>query len=163
MTKPCCMPSIRSGRCACRCHGRRGRLQHRRNLDELTHARGPADGYSRRYRFGDDVLAQRRCDVFSWGCGAPLQRIGEDVTEKLDYTPGTFTVERHVRGKWVCRCCEALIQAPVPARVIDKGIPTEGLLAQVLVAKYADHLPLARQENIFARGGITKVTIIVWR
>ena len=98
------------------------------------------------------------------GCGAPLQRIGEDVTEKLDYTPGTFTVERHVRGKWVCRCCEALIQAPVPARVIDKGIPTEGLLAQVLVAKYADHLPLARQENIFARAGvpIARSTLAQW-
>lgn len=88
------------------------------------------------------------------GCAAPLQRIGEDVTEKLDYTPGVFSVERHIRGKWVCRCCETLVQAPVPAHVIDKGIPTEGLLAQVLVAKYADHLPLARQEKIFARAGV---------
>ena len=51
-------------------------------------------------------------------------------------------------------CCETLVQAPVPAHVIDKGIPTEGLLAQVLVAKYADHLPLARQEKIFARAGV---------
>ncbi|WP_219407156.1 IS66 family transposase zinc-finger binding domain-containing protein, partial [Pseudomonas sp. Colony2] len=51
-------------------------------------------------------------------------RIGEDVSEKLDYTPGVFTVERHVRGKWVCDDCETLIQAPVPAQVIDKGIPT---------------------------------------
>jgi len=85
------------------------------------------------------------------GCTAPLQRIGEDVTEKLDYTPGVFSVERHVRGKWVCRCCDTLVQAPVPAHVIDKGIPTEGLLAQVPVAKYADHLPLARREKIFAR------------
>ena len=56
------------------------------------------------------------------GCGQPMQRIGEDVAEKLDYQPGVFTVERHVRGKWVCRCCEKLIQAPVPAHVIDKGI-----------------------------------------
>lgn len=88
------------------------------------------------------------------GCAAPLQRIGEDITEKLDYTPGIFSVERHIRGKWVCRCCDTLVQAPVPAHVIDKGIPTEGLLAQVLVAKYADHLPLARQEKIFARAGL---------
>ena len=57
------------------------------------------------------------------GCGVPMQRIGEDITEKLDYTPGTFTVQRHVRGKWVCRCCQTLVQAPVPAHVIDKGIP----------------------------------------
>jgi len=64
-----------------------------------------------------------------------MKRIGEDVAEKLDYVPGVFTVERHVRGKWVCAECERLIQAPVPAHVIDKGIPTAGLLAQVLVAK----------------------------
>ena len=55
--------------------------------------------------------------------------------------PGTFSVERHIRGKWVCGQCETLVQAPVPAHVIDKGIPTAGLLAQVLVAKYQDHLP----------------------
>ena len=48
-------------------------------------------------------------------CGCQLERIGEDVSEKLDYVPGTFQVERHVRGKWVCRSCERLIQAPVPA------------------------------------------------
>ncbi|WP_415834825.1 IS66 family transposase zinc-finger binding domain-containing protein, partial [Kerstersia similis] len=87
-------------------------------------------------------------------CGCQLQRIGEDVTEKLDYVPGTFTVERHIRGKWVCRQCETLVQAPVPAQVIDKGVATTGLLAQVLVAKYADHLPLYRQEVIYARAGV---------
>ncbi len=98
------------------------------------------------------------------GCAAPLQRIGEDITEKLDYTPGIFSVERHIRGKWVCRCCDTLVQAPVPAHVIDKGIPTEGLLAQVLVAKYADHLPLARQEKIFARAGVplARSTLAQW-
>ena len=68
-------------------------------------------------------------------CGCALKRIGEDVSEKLDYTPGVFNVERHVRGKWVCNDCETLIQAPVPAQVIDKGIPTAGLLAQVMIAK----------------------------
>jgi len=65
-----------------------------------------------------------------------------------------FTVERHIRGKWACKACETLIQAPVPPHVIDKGIPTNGLLAQVLVAKYGDHLPLYRQERIFARAGL---------
>jgi len=88
------------------------------------------------------------------GCGCALKRIGEDVSEKLDYTPGTFTVEQHIRGKWVCNRCETIQQAPVPAQAIDKGIPTAGLLAQVLVAKYADHLPLYRQEGIFARADL---------
>jgi transposase len=60
-----------------------------------------------------------------------------------------FTVERHIRGKWACRQCETLIQAPVPAQVIDKGIPTAGLLAHLMVAKFADHLQLYRQEKIF--------------
>lgn len=87
-------------------------------------------------------------------CGCTMKRIGEDVAEKLDYVPGVFTVEQHVRGKWVCAKCEKLVQAPVPAQIIDKGIPTASLLAQVLVAKYADHLPLYRQENIFGRAGL---------
>lgn len=77
-------------------------------------------------------------------CGCQLARIGEDISEKLDYTPGVFQVERHIRGKWVCRQCERLVQAPVAPHIIDKGIPTTGLLAQVLVAKYLDHLPLYR-------------------
>jgi hypothetical protein len=72
----------------------------------------------------------------SCACGCQRVRIGEDISEKLDYTPGVFTVERHIRGKWACKACETLIQAPVPPHVIDKGIPTTGLLAQVLVAKY---------------------------
>ena len=97
-------------------------------------------------------------------CGCQLQCIGQDVAEKLDYQPGVFTVERHVRGKWVCKQCQTLIQAPVAPHIIDKGIPTSGLLAQVLVAKYADHLPLYRQENIFARAGlaIPRSTLAAW-
>jgi transposase len=87
-------------------------------------------------------------------CGCQLKRMGEDIAEKLDYRPGVFMVERHVRGKWVCHQCEALVQAPVPPHIIDKGIPTTGLLTQVLVAKYADHLPLYRQAGIFERAGL---------
>ena len=49
------------------------------------------------------------------GCGCQLLRIGQDVAEKLDYTPGVFTVERHIRGKWACTKCQTLRQAPVPA------------------------------------------------
>ena len=98
------------------------------------------------------------------GCGCTLKRIGEDVSEKLDYTPGLFTVERHIRGKWACAKCQTLTQAPVPAHIIDKGIPTAGLLAQVLVAKYADHLPLYRQEAIFTRSGMAlpRSTLAQW-
>jgi transposase len=97
-------------------------------------------------------------------CGQAMQRIGEDVAEKLDYQPGVFTVERHIRGKWVCSCCEKLVQAPVAPHVIDKGIPTTGLLAQVLVAKYLDHLPLYRQERVFERAGmaIARSTLAQW-
>jgi transposase len=98
------------------------------------------------------------------GCGCRMLRIGEDVAEKLDYEPGVFTVERHIRGKWACARCETLVQAPVDAQVIDKGIPTSGLLAQVLIAKFADHLPLYRQEAIFARAGlgIARSTLAQW-
>lgn len=97
-------------------------------------------------------------------CGCQMKRIGEDVAEKLYYVPGDMTVERHIRGKWVCGKCEKLIQAPVPAQVIDKGIATPSLLAQVMVAKYADHLPLYRQEEIFGRAGyaIPRSTLGQW-
>ncbi len=67
-----------------------------------------------------------------------MRRIGEDVAEKLGlHARRRFTVERHIRGKWACAACETLVQAPVPAHIIDKGMPTAGLLAQVLVAKYS--------------------------
>lgn len=97
-------------------------------------------------------------------CGCAMKRIGQDIAERLDYEPGVFTVERHVRGKWACAHCQKLVQAPVPAHVIDKGIPTAGLLAQVLVAKFLDHLPLYRQERIFERAGmlIARSTLAQW-
>src|SRR5574337_597258 len=103
-------------------------------------------------------------DSTTCACGCEMHRIGEDVAEKLDYTPGSFSVERHIRGKWVCAHCETLVQAAVPAHVIDKGIPTTGLLAQVLIAKYQDHLPLYRQERIFERAGLAlpRSTLAQW-
>ena len=103
-------------------------------------------------------------DSTTCACGCQMRRIGEDVAEKLDYTPGRFTVERHIRGKWACAAGETLVQAPVPAHIIDKGVPTAGLLAQVLVAKYQDHLPLYRQEGIFGRAGlaIPQSTLAQW-
>jgi len=98
------------------------------------------------------------------GCGCTMKRIGQDVCERLDYQPGTFTVERHIRGKWACGHCQKLVQAPMAPHIIDKGIPTTGLLAQVLVAKYLDHLPLYRQEAIFERAGlaIARSTLAQW-
>ena len=110
------------------------------------------------------VTVHHEPDSTTCGCGCQLKRIGQDVSEKLDYTPGVFTVEEHVRGKWACAQCQTLTQAPVPAQIIDKGIPTAGLLAQVLVAKYADHLPLYRQEGIFVRAGMAlpRSTLAQW-
>ena len=75
-----------------------------------------------------------------------MTRIGEDVAEKLDYEPGRFSVERHVRGKWACAKCQTLTQAPVPACVIDKGLATAGVMADMVVARYIDHKPLYRQD-----------------
>jgi transposase len=87
-------------------------------------------------------------------CGGVLRPLGEDVTEVLDYVPASFRVIRHVRPKFSCRDCEAIAQAPAPELPIRRGRATAGLLAHVLVAKFADHLPLYRQSEIYAREGV---------
>ncbi|HEU5019176.1 MAG TPA: IS66 family transposase [Pseudolabrys sp.] len=88
-------------------------------------------------------------------CGGELHQIGEDVAERLDVVPTTFRVLVTRRPRYGCRSCEsAVVQAPAPARIVEGGIPTEALIAQVLVSKYADHLPLYRQAQIYARQGI---------
>jgi len=87
-------------------------------------------------------------------CGGSLKTLGEDVTEELEYVPGRFVVNRIVRPRMACSCCEAICQAPLPSRPIERGRPGPGLLAHVLVSKYADHLPLYRQSQIYAREGI---------
>jgi len=87
-------------------------------------------------------------------CGGELRKFGEDVSEMLEYVPSSFKVVRHVRPKLSCRGCERVVQAEAPSRPIDRGIPGPGLLAHVLVAKYADHLPLYRQSEIYAREGV---------
>ena len=84
-------------------------------------------------------------------CGAGMARLGEDVTEVLDYVPGRFQVIRHVRPKYACKACDAITQAPAPAMPTPRGRATPGLLAHVLVSKYCDHLPLYRQSEIYAR------------
>lgn len=88
-------------------------------------------------------------------CRHNLHRIGEDVSEKLDIVPAQFRVLVVRRPKYACRSCEeVVVQAPAPARLIEGGIPTEATVAQVLVSKYADHLPLYRQAQIYKRQGI---------
>src|ERR1700739_4524161 len=85
-------------------------------------------------------------------CGNALHRIGEDTGERLDIVPAQFRVLVVRRPKYGCRGCEdVVVQAPAPARLIEGGLPTEGTVAQVLVSKYADHLPLYRQAPDYAR------------
>ena len=88
------------------------------------------------------------------GCGRPMMRIGEDVSERLDIVPAEFFVHRHVYGKWACRCCQTLKQAPAVAEVIDGGIAASGLVAHTLISRFVDHLPYYRQESINARSGV---------
>ena len=83
-----------------------------------------------------------------------MARLGEDVTEVLDYVPGHFQVIRHVRPKFACRACDAITQAAAPAMPTPRGRATPAMLAHLLVAKYLDHLPLYRQSEIYAREGL---------
>ncbi len=87
-------------------------------------------------------------------CGAALRRIGEDVAEVLEYVPEHFKVVRHVCPKLSCPSCQRIVQVSAPSRPIARGLAGPGLLAHVLVAKYADHLPLYRQSQIYARAGV---------
>ena len=87
-------------------------------------------------------------------CGGALRQFGEDVSEQLERIPASFKVIRHVRPKFACAGCESVVEAPAPARPIDRGLPGPGLLAHVLVSKYADHLPLYRQSQMYAREGV---------
>ena len=87
-------------------------------------------------------------------CGGDMARLGEDVTEVLDYIPGRFQVIRHVRPKYACRRCDAITQAPAPSMPTPRGRAAPGMLAHLLVSKYLDHLPLYRQSEIYARDGI---------
>jgi transposase len=105
-------------------------------------------------------------------CGGTLHQIGEDRSERLDKVPAKLRVLVTRRPKYACRSCEktgaddvaGIVQAPAPARLIEGGIPTEALVADVLVSKYADHLPLYRQAQIFARDGlvIDRSTLCHW-
>jgi len=87
-------------------------------------------------------------------CGGELRKLGEDVAEMLEYVPARFKVIRHVRPKLSCTKCDVIVQAEAPSRPIARGLAGPGLLAHVLVSKYADHQPLYRQAEIYAREGV---------
>jgi len=97
-------------------------------------------------------------------CGGAVHEIGETVSEMLDYVPARLRVLRIRRPKYGCRACGTIHQAPAPERPIARGLASPGLLAHVLVSKYADHLPLYRQSQIFARQGVTlnRSTLANW-
>src|SRR5215472_12041096 len=91
-------------------------------------------------------------------CGGVLRKIGDEVTETLDYAPGRFKVVRHIREKLSCRVCDTVVAAPAPDHAIARGRAGAGLLAHIVVSKYDDHLPLYRQAEIFARDGVSLET-----
>jgi len=105
------------------------------------------------------------CDLACGCCGEPLTKIGEDVSEEIEYEPASVFVIEHVRPKYACRTCEeGVTTAPAPPRVIEKGVPGPGMLAHVAVSKFLDHMPLNRQERIFERQGlrIARSTLSDW-
>jgi transposase len=97
-------------------------------------------------------------------CGGRLRHFGDDVSEQLEYVPESFKVIRHVRPKFTCTDCDRVVEAPAPPRPIERGLAGPGLLAHVIVSKYADHLPLFRQSEIYARQGveISRSTLAGW-
>jgi len=97
-------------------------------------------------------------------CGQPMVRVGEDISERLDIIPAQFFVQRQIRGKWVCKCCQLLLQEPAAPQVFDNALPTPGLQAHTVVSRFVDHIPYYRQEQINARSGIQtpRSTLAAW-
>jgi transposase len=100
----------------------------------------------------EDIVHETPCTCPA--CGGALRRLGEDVSEMIEYLPGRYQVIRHVRPKFSCAECQKILQAPAPSRPIARGLAGPSFLAHVLVSKYADHLPLYRQSQIYAREGL---------
>ncbi len=116
------------------------------------HGRTPLPAFLPRRRVVH-ALPEAQCTCKA--CGARLVKIGEETSEQLDYQPASLFVTEHVRVKYACQACEEhVVTSPLPAQPIDKGRPGPGLLAQVITAKYADHVPLNRQVDICARHGV---------
>lgn len=126
------------------------------------HGRKPLPAHLERRRVVHDVPPD---ELTCPDCGGRREAFGEEVREQLDYIPASLVVIQHVRPKYACKACQANVviaeRLPEP---IEKGLPGPGLLAQVIVSKYADHLPLYRQERILARQGvaISRQTMCGW-
>ena len=97
-------------------------------------------------------------------CGKPMVRVGEDVSERLDIVPTQFFVQRQIRGKWACKCCQLLLQEPAAPQVLDNALPTPGLQAHTVVSRFVDHIAYHRQEQINARAGVhtPRSTLAAW-
>jgi transposase len=116
------------------------------------HGRKPLPASLPRKQEIHDVPAE---DLPCPDCGTQRIRIGEEIREQLEYVPASLIVIQHVRPKYACKACEGnIVIGERLAEPIEKGLPGPGLLAQVAVSKYADHLPLYRQEGIFRRHGV---------
>ena len=111
-----------------------------------------------------EVMHLASSDCTCPGCGAGLRQIGQDASEVLEYQPGSFRVMRHVRPRFACARCHTIVQAPAPSRPIDRGLAGAGVITQVLVGKFCDHLPLYRQSQIYARQGVVveRSTLADW-
>src|ERR1700677_220435 len=110
----------------------------------------------------EEILHENPCACPD--CGGKLRPLGADVSEMLEYVPSHFKVIRHVRPKLSCASCQRIVQPPAPSRPIERGLAGPGLLAHVLVSKFADHLPLYRQSEIYGRQGveIERSTLAGW-
>lgn len=97
-------------------------------------------------------------------CGQPMVRVGEDISERLDIVPAKFFVQRQIRGKWACKCCQLLLQEPAAPQVFDNALPTPGLQAHTVISRFVDHIPYYRQEQVNARSGVhtPRSTLAAW-
>lgn len=142
---------------------------------EMDSGETPVHGHQRRRPTGrrplPPHLPRRRVELDvadadkQCACGHAKTRIGESLSEKLEYQPASFVVIETVRAKYACPFChDGVVGAPAPPQAVEKSLAGEGLLAHVVVSKYVDHLPLYRLEGIFAREGIdlARTTLCGW-
>lgn len=87
-------------------------------------------------------------------CGTCMEKMGEDVSEQLEYVPAVLKVIEHVRPKYTCRACERIVSAPKPEQPIAKCMASASLITEVIIKKYDHHLPVYRQSKIFLQDGI---------
>lgn len=137
-------------------------------LDDARKKRKPAQRLDQRqlpaHLPREDVIHTDSPNCTCAACGAGLRQIGQDISEVLEYEPGSFKVIRHVRPKFACATCQTITQAAAPSRPIARGLAAAGLLTHVLVSKYCDHLPLYRQSQMYAREGVVieRSTLADW-